>query len=209
MTGGAGRDSAVDTVVFDLGGVLIDWSPYHLYRKLLPDDAAIASFLAEVDLFGWLKHVDAQLGFERGVAALAARFPQHGHLIDAYWQRWAETLNGSMDDSVGLLAELRAAGTPLYAISNWATETWHHAEAFDFLDWFDGVVVSGHEGVAKPDAEIFERACARYGLSPARCVFIDDMPNNVEAARRLGFHAIAFTDAAKLDAELRALGFRF
>jgi len=198
--------AAVDAVVFDLGGVLIDWSPYHLYRKLLPDDDAIADFLVEIDLFGWLGQVDADLGFESGVAALAARFPHHAELIEAYWQRWAETLQGSFDDSVALVAELRDAGTPLYVISNWARETWHHADRFDFLDWFDGLVISGLEGVAKPDPAIFHRACSRFGLTPQRTVFIDDMPANVAAARDLGFHAIAFRDAGHLRGELRALG---
>lgn len=200
------KNGPIDTVVFDLGGVLIDWSPYHLYRKLFDSDAEIARFLEEIDLFNWLRGVDADIGFQRGVAELSARLPHHAGLIQAYWDRWPETLNGTMDDSLALVDELRAKGTPLYVISNWSSETWHHAEGFPFLKWFDGVVVSGLEGVAKPDARIFTLTCERYGLVPERCVFIDDMANNVESARNLGFHAIQFQTASSLRRDFVTLG---
>ncbi|MFP6699236.1 MAG: HAD family phosphatase [Alphaproteobacteria bacterium] len=196
----------VDTAVFDLGGVLIDWSPYHLYRRLFDNDGDIARFLEEIDLFNWLRGVDADIGFQRGVAELSARLPHHADLIQAYWDRWAETLNGTFDDSLALVEELRAIGTPLYVISNWSSETWHHAQGFPFLEWFDGVVVSGLEGVAKPDPTIFTLACDRYDLVPERCVFIDDMANNVESARNLGFHAIQFQNAPALRRDFVALG---
>ena len=197
----------IDTVVFDLGGVLIDWSPYHLYRKLFDNDDQIARFLDEIDLYSWLRGVDADKPFQRGVAELSARLPQHAPLIEAYWHRWAETLNGSLDDSLEVVSELRAGGLPLYVISNWSSETWHHAtERFDFLDWFDGLVISGLEGVAKPDPRIFHLACERHGITPERAVFVDDMAANVDSARGLGFHAIHFTDAAALRRQLAALG---
>ncbi|MFP6746087.1 MAG: HAD family phosphatase [Alphaproteobacteria bacterium] len=197
----------IDTVIFDLGGVLIDWSPYHLYRKLFDNDEEIAQFLAEIDLFNWLRGVDADQGFQRGVEELSARLPRHAALIEAYWHRWEETLNGSLDDSLAIVSELKAQGTPLYVISNWAAETWHHATArFEFLDWFDGVVVSGLEGVAKPDPKIFELACERHALAPEQCVFIDDIANNVDSARNLGFHGIQFTDAPALRKQLAGLG---
>ncbi len=197
----------IDTVIFDLGGVLIDWSPYHLYRKLFDSDAEIARFLEEIDLFNWLRGVDADQGFRRGVEELSARLPQHAALIEAYWHRWAETLNGSLDDSLAIVSELKAQDIPLYVISNWASETWHHAtDRFEFLDWFDSVVVSGLEGVAKPDPEIFNLACRRYALAPEQCVFIDDMAINVESARHLGFHGIQFADAPALRNHLAGLG---
>lgn len=200
------NDGAVDTVVFDLGGVLIDWSPYHLYRKLLDSDEEIARFLDEIDLFNWLQGVDADKPFQRGVAELSARLPQHAELIEAYWHRWEETLNGSLDDSLAVAAELKAEGVPLYVISNWSSETWHHAtRRFAFLDWFEGLVISGLEGVAKPDPKIFHLACKRYKLRPERAVFIDDRADNVESARTLGFHGIHFTDATALRRQLTAL----
>ena len=197
------NDGHIDAVVFDLGGVLIDWSPYHLYRKLFDSDAEIASFLAEVDLYNWLRGVDADKPFQQGVAELSARLPQHAELIEAYWHRWAETLNGALEDSLAVVSELKAAGMPLYVISNWSSETWHHAtERFAFLDWFDGLVISGLEGVAKPDPEIFRLACDRFTLMPEHTVFIDDRAENVESARAIGFHGVHFTDAAALRPQL-------
>ena len=197
----------IDTVIFDLGGVLIDWSPYHLYRKFFDSDEEISRFLEEIDLFNWLRGVDADLGFQRGVEELSARLPHHAELIEAYWHRWSETLNGSLDDSLAIVSELKVRDIPLYVISNWASETWHHAtERFEFLDWFDGVVVSGLEGVAKPEPRLFHLTCARYDLRPERCVFIDDMANNVESAAALGFHAIQFNNAPALRAQLTGLG---
>jgi 2-haloacid dehalogenase len=186
--------------------VLIDWSPYHLYRKLFGSDDEIARFLDEIDLYNWLRGVDADKPLQQGVAELSARLPQHAKLIEAYWYRWAETLNGALEDSLAVVSELRARGTPLYVISNWSAETWHHAtEQFAFLDWFDGLVISGLEGVAKPDPKIFHLACKRYNLTPERAVFVDDMAANVESARALGFHGIHFTDAAALRRQLAAL----
>jgi 2-haloacid dehalogenase len=186
-------------VIFDLGGVLIDWSPYHLYRKLFGSDREIAEFLEEIDLFHWLRGVDADKPFAKGVAELSARLPHRADLIEAYWQRWPETLNGTFDDTLAIVEELRASGLPLYVISNWSRETWHHAtDRFAFLDWFDDLVISGLEGVAKPDPEIFHLARRRFGVEPARTLFIDDHEVNVDSARALGFQAVQFTTADAL-----------
>lgn len=203
---GPANNGSFDAVVFDLGGVLIDWSPYHLYRKLFDSDDEIARFLDEIDIYNWLRGVDADQPFQQGVAELSAHLPQYAELIEAYWHRWAETLNGAFDDSLAVVSELKARGTPLYVISNWSSETWHHAtERFAFLDWFDGLVISGLEGVAKPDPEIFRLACDRYKLTPEHTVFVDDLAANVASARGLGFHTIHFTDAAALRRQLAAL----
>ena len=202
----APANAAPSAVVFDLGGVLIDWSPYHLYRQLFANDAEIAAFLDEIDLYGWLRGVDADKPFEASVHALAARFPHHGEPIRAYWQRWPETLRGPLPDSVDILRRLKTNGVPVYALTNWSYETWHHAGRFDFLDWFADIVVSGHEGVAKPDPAIFAIACRRFGVAPATTVFIDDHAANVEAATALGFHAVQFTAADQLERQLRAFG---
>ncbi|MDE0944220.1 MAG: HAD family phosphatase [Alphaproteobacteria bacterium] len=196
-----------DTVVFDLGGVLIDWSPYHLYRKLFDNDEDIARFLEEIDLYTWLRGVDADKSFQRGVEELSARLPHHADLIEAYWHRWAETLNGTLDDSVAIVSELKEQGRPLYVISNWSSETWHHAtDRFGFLDWFDDMVISGLEGIAKPSPGIFHLACERFKIAPEQTVFIDDLVVNVESAREIGFHGIHFTDAGALRRELVSLG---
>lgn len=204
--GDAPANAPVSTVVFDLGGVLIDWSPYHLYRQLFAGDAEIAAFLDEIDLFGWLRGVDADKPFEASVHALAARFPHHDEPIRAYWQRWPETIRGPLPDTVDILRRLKANGVPVYALTNWSRETWHHADRFDFLAWFADIVVSGHEGVAKPDPAIFEIACRRFGVEPGETAFVDDSATNVEAAAALDFRAIQFTGATELERQLRALG---
>jgi 2-haloacid dehalogenase len=132
------------------------------------------------------------------VATLSAQHPDEAALIAAYRDRWPEMLGGALDDTVAILDEVRAR-QPVYALTNWSAETFPHATArFDFLAWFAGIVVSGHEGLKKPDPALFSVLTARYDLDPARTVFIDDSPRNVDAARALGFDAIAFEDAATL-----------
>jgi 2-haloacid dehalogenase len=199
-------DSAIDTVVFDLGGVLIDWNPYHLYRELLPDDRAIGDFIEEIDLYGFLHGVDADKPFEASVRELAGRHPHHADLIHAYWDRWPETLNGALDDTVTLVRELKARAVPLYVVSNWSGETWHHGAGFPFLDHFDGLVISGLEGIAKPDARIYRILLDRHGLAAGTCLFVDDRRENVEAAERLGFHGHLFDGAAALRQRLQDTG---
>lgn len=193
-------------MVFDLGGVLIDWSPYHLYRQYLDDDAEIAAFLEEIDLYVWLRGVDADKEFEKAVYDLADRHPHRAELIKAYWERWPETMRDALHDTVALLRRLKARTFPVYALTNWSRETWHHAGRFEFLDWFDDIIVSGHEGIAKPDPAIFHLACERFDVRPQTTVFIDDHAPNVESAQRLGFTAVQFTSAPDLEERLSALG---
>ena len=193
-------------MIFDLGGVLIDWSPFHLYRKIFNSDAEIAGFLEEIDLFNWLLGADADKPFQAGIEELAARLPHLAKPILAYWHRWPETINGTFDDTLAVVAELRGQSVPLYVISNWSSETWRHAEHYPFLEWFNGVVISGLEGVAKPDRRIFDITCERYKLTPAQCVFIDDIDDNVNTACNLGFTGIHFKDTWSLREQLVELG---
>ena len=199
-------NTRVDTVIFDLGGVLIDWSPFHLYRKIFNSDAEIAGFLEEIDLFNWLLGADADKPFQAGIEELAARLPHLAKPILAYWHRWPETINGTFDNTLAVVAELRGQSVPLYVISNWSSETWRHAEHYPFLEWFNGVVISGLEGVAKPDRRIFDITCERYKLTPAQCVFIDDIDDNVNTACNLGFTGIHFKDTWSLREQLVELG---
>jgi 2-haloacid dehalogenase len=141
------------------------------------------------------------------VAELVARYPAQADLIRAYRERWEETLGSPIDGSVAILGELRAAGRPLYGLTNWSHETFPLARArFPFFDWFDGIVVSGEEKLIKPDPRLYVRLLERYRVDPARAVFIDDSPNNVEAAAALGIHAIHFRSPPALRDELTALG---
>jgi 2-haloacid dehalogenase len=200
----AGRRVAV----FDLGGVLIDWNPRHLYRKLFAgDEAAMEEFLATVCTHEWNRCQDAGRSFAEGARLLKAEHPDKAELIDAYGARFGEMLSGPIAGSVEILAELKARGTPLYGLTNWSSETYKPAfERFDFLRWFQGILVSGEVGVIKPDPRIFELLFERFAVDPHSAVYIDDVAANVAAARPLGLHAIHFTNPAALREELAGLG---
>lgn len=200
--------SPFTTVVFDLGGVLIDWDPRYLYRRLLASDEAIEAFLDEVGFPGWNYAVDAGLStWADAVDALSRSHPHHRHLIEAYPSRFAETLGGPIEGSVEVLRELHHQGVRLLALTNWSAETFPVAlERFDFLALFDDIVVSGAERVAKPDPEIFALLLRRHGLDPARTLFVDDKQANVHAAGRAGLVGVLFTDAVTLREDLESAG---
>ena len=197
-----------DTVVFDLGGVLIDWNPRYLYRKLFAaDEAGMERFLAEVCNGDWNEQQDAGRPFADAVALLVARHPDLRPLIEAYDRRWPEMLGGPIDGTVALLGELKAIGRPLYALTNWSAEKFPIArERYGFLGWFQGILVSGEERMKKPDPAIFRLMAARFGLAPGRTVYIDDAPHNVAAADALGFRALRFTGPERLRLDLAELG---
>jgi 2-haloacid dehalogenase len=199
--------SRITTVVFDLGGVLIDWDPRHLYRQLFDDDAAMEAFLAEVTTLEWNAAQDAGRPFAEAVSSLAAAHPEQRALIEAFHDRWPEMLGGPIPGTVDVLAELRGSGVRLFALSNWSAETFPVARSqFPFLGWFDGVVISGEVGWTKPDSRIFEHLVEQYAVAPQEAVFIDDSAANAQAAARLGFTAILFLDAAALRRDLQGLG---
>jgi 2-haloacid dehalogenase len=197
-----------DTVIFDLGGVLLDWNPRHLYRKLFPGDTAgIEHFLATVCTNEWNRCQDAGRLFAEGARLLKAEHPEKAELIDAYHSRFGEMIAGPIDGSVEILAELRDRGVPLYFLSNFSAETYPSALArFPFLTWFRGGIVSGEVGVIKPDPRIYALLLERSGIDPYRAVFIDDVAANADAARPFGIHGIRFENAAVLRAELIELG---
>jgi 2-haloacid dehalogenase len=195
------------TVVFDLGGVLIDWDPRHLYRQLFDDADEMESFLAEVTTAEWNGHQDAGRPWAEAIEILVAEYPERRELIEAFHRRWPEMLGGEIPGTLDVLAELRAAGVRLLALSNWSAEMFPVAlERFDFLAWFEGIVISGDVGVNKPDRRIFEHLAERFGIEPASAVFVDDSVANIDAATDLGFRAIKFTDAAALRQALVQLG---
>lgn len=198
--------SPINTVVFDLGNVLIDWNPRHLYRKIFADEAEMEYFLTHVCNSEWNEKQDAGRPWVEAVAEAGARFPQYEAAIRAYHERWPETLNGALEDSVALLKRLKNQGVRVLALTNWSNETFHFAEEqFPFLQEFEGIVVSGYEQLIKPDPRIFNLLIERYGLNPAQTVFVDDSPRNVEGARAVGLHAVQFSNAAKLEEALAQL----
>jgi len=191
---------APTAVIFDLGGVLIDWNPRYLYRSLfLDDEPGMEWFLSNVTSRAWNEQLDLGRNWAEAVAELVAQHPDRADLIRAYHERWEEMLGGPHQDTVAILAELRATRVPLYALTNWSGETFDMArDRFPFLEWFAGIVVSGHERLIKPDERIFRLLLERFSLAPASTLFIDDSKANVDQARRLGMDAILFTDAPEL-----------
>ncbi len=198
----------VRTLVLDLGGVVVDWDPRHLYRKLFAgDDAAMDHFLANVCTSEWNEAQDAGRPFSAAIAELQARHPEHRELIAAFWERWDEMLAGPIEGAPALLRELAAAGVPVYALSNGSAETWPRTRArFDFWDCFEGIVLSGEVGLVKPDAAIFRYLLETHGLEASTTLFVDDMERNVEAARRVGLQGIRFESVAALRSELAERG---
>jgi 2-haloacid dehalogenase len=203
-----GPEAGVDAVVFDLGGVLLDWNPRHLYRRLFGDDVdGMERFLAEVCTPAWNERLDAGRSWDDAIAEAIAAHPGQASLIRAYRERWEEMLGGPFTESVAILAELRGAGVRLYAATNWPQSTFPYALArYPFLQWFEDIVVSGREGVVKPDPAIFRLLLSRFGIEASRSVFIDDAPKNVAAAGLLGFHTIEFRNALQLRHDLASLG---
>jgi 2-haloacid dehalogenase len=196
------------TVVFDVGGVLVDWDPRHLYRKLFPGDPeGMERFLAEICTPEWNAGQDAGRSWAEATALLKAEHPAEAARIDAYHLRWEETLGGPIAGTVDILRELKEAGRRLYGLTNWSYETFPIGRArFDFLSWFDGIVVSGEERLVKPDPRIYRLLMERHGLRPDELVYVDDNARNIEAAAALGLHGIHFTEPSALRAELVALG---
>ena len=204
LTAQAGRS----IVVFDLGGVLLDWNPRHLYRKLFAgDEAAMEHFLATVCTHAWNRCQDAGRSFAEGARLLKAAHPDKAALIDAYGARFDEMIAGPIPGSIEILAALRDHGLPLYGLTNWSAETYPRArERFAFLSWFRGILVSDEVGVIKPDPRVFELLIERFAIDPHSTVYIDDVAANVDAATSFGIHAIQFTTPAALRHELLGLG---
>ena len=201
------RNAMIDTVVFDLGGVLIDWNPRYLYRQLFDDEAAMEHFLTKICTGPWNEQQDAGRPWNEAIARLSAEHPAHAPLIAAFRERWEEMLAGPIAGSVELLAELKARGVRLYALTNWSNETFPRAlELYDFLHWFEGIVVSGEERLIKPDPRIYQCLFERYGIEPSRALYIDDARRNVDAAAALGMQAWWFQGAEGLRTWLASHG---
>jgi 2-haloacid dehalogenase len=194
--------------IFDLGGVLLDWDPRLLYRKLFHgDEAAMDDFLATVCTTAWNKQQDAGRPF---VDATRALLPEHADkidLIEAWGKRFDEMVPGAIEGTVAVLAELKQRDVPIYAITNWSSETFPAMQRrFAFLDWFRDIVVSGSERVIKPDPRIFQILLQRQSIAPESAVFIDDVADNAAAAAALGIHGIHFRSPDQLRGELVSAG---
>jgi 2-haloacid dehalogenase len=200
-------DSRTSAVVFDVGGVLIDWDPRHLFRRIIADEQEREWFLREVCSPEWNLEQDRGRPWADAVADAIARHPAHEPSIRAYDERWLETIGGVDEDVAALVREVRGTGLPTYALTNYSAEKWLLSrDRLDILREFDAVVVSGEERVAKPDERIYRILLRRYDLDPATTFFTDDVAANVAGACAVGIDAERFVDAATLRAQLADRG---
>ena len=204
MTGG----TAPSIVVFDIGQVLIEWDPRHLYRELFDGyEDLMEDFLERVCSPAWNLEQDRGRPWSEAVAQLAAEHPDCAELIRAYDDMWERMVPGPIPGTPEILAELKARGAPVYAITNFSADKFDlTCRRFDFLNGFDGIIVSGRERLVKPDPAIFHLLTDRYGLEANRCFFIDDNPANVESAKSVGMSAHLFLGAEALRRDLEAVG---
>jgi 2-haloacid dehalogenase len=195
-------------IIFDLGGVLINWDPHLLYRKIFDDEQEMKDFLANIATMDWNEEQDMGRPLQVGTNMLIKQYPEHEVPIRAYYTRWEEMLGGVIEGTVALFNQLRASGKyKLYALSNWSAETFSIAQKhYDLLNWFDGVVISGVEKTRKPFPEFYHILLNRYDLKPEECLFIDDNHRNILAAEALGIPSVHFVGAEELGQELKKRG---
>ncbi len=191
---------AISTIIFDLGGVLIDWNPDYVYREVIPDTEKRRFFFENICTHDWNIEQDAGRPLAEATELLVAQHPDWESEIRDYYGRWEEMLGGPLHDTVDLLRELRERREHrLLALTNWSGETFPVAlSRYDFLHWFEGIVVSGDEKTRKPFAGIYQKLLDRYEVDPAGAVFIDDSLTNVEGAEAVGIRGIHFQGAQRL-----------
>lgn len=195
----------IDTIIFDLGGVLIDWQPDHMYKKIIKDEQQRKWFLETICTMEWNEQQDGGRTIQEANNVLITQYPEHRELILAYYDRWEEMLVGPILPTVELFKNIKSSGKyKLYALTNWSAETFPRAlELFDFLHWFDGRVVSGEEKTRKPYKEIYDIILNRFSLSPQKTLFIDDNIKNINAAKEIGINCIHFSSPEQLTEELK------
>ena len=191
-----------------MGGVLIDWNPRHLYRKIFKTEEEMEWFLQHVCTNDWNEKQDGGRSFEEATSELLIKFPEHENPIRAWYNRWEETVNGSIAGTVEILSQIRESKKfRLYALTNWSEQTFPWAlKNFDFLHWFEGIVVSGHEKTRKPFPEFYQILLDRYKIDPAKSIFIDDVPRNILGGQAVGIAGVHFQSPSQLKLELRKLG---
>jgi 2-haloacid dehalogenase len=198
----------INTVIFDLGGVLIDWNPRYVYRTIFKTEEEIDWFFENVATHDWNENQDAGYPIAKATEELVAQHPEWEKEIKAYYGRWTEMLGGPIHETVEIFRQLKDnPDIKTYALTNWSAETFHIAlERYDFLHWFDGRVVSGEERTRKPFHDFYQRLLERYKVDPSRALFIDDNLRNVKASEELGIKSIQFTTPRKLAEHLKELG---
>jgi 2-haloacid dehalogenase len=194
------------TIIFDLGGVLVDWNPRYLYRKIFKDQGEMEFFLSQICSPDWNAQMDRGYPFKTAIGELTDQHPEYALHIQAFFWRWEEMILGSFPETVKILEEIKAAGYPLAGLSNWSGETLPRvAHRFEFLAWLDPLVVSGEVEMVKPDPEIFQYLLKTIQRDPEECIFIDDSEINIQTAEELGFECIHYISPIQLRSRLGEL----
>lgn len=195
----------INTIIFDLGGVLIDWNPRYLFEKIFSEEREMDYFLSTICTPQWNEEQDAGRRLSDGTDILVKEYPEYELAIRSYYGRWDEMLGGSIDESVHILEELKEQNkVRLYALTNWSAETYPIAYfQYDFLQYFEDIIVSGKEGIRKPSPQIYQLACDRFKTRPESTLFIDDNLRNIKAAKKFGLQTFHFEQPEKLRKELK------
>lgn len=197
----------IRAIVFDFGGVLVDWNPWYLYRDYFQDESAMHAFLNEIEFADWNHEQDRGRPFAEAVVIHSEKYPQHANLIRVYDERWQDSIGGEISATVEILQALKRRGYPLYGLSNWSAEKFVLVrERFPFFDLFDTIVLSGEVKLAKPDPRIFDLLLAQTHSRAEECLFIDDAEKNIKAAQALGWQTIHFVSPEQLAKELEQRG---
>ncbi len=193
-------DIKITTIIFDLGGVLIDWNPRYVYRQIFDSEEKIDWFFENICTNDWNEKQDAGRSLQEATEELVAKHPEYENEVKAYYDRWKEMLGGPIEETVEILHALREAKKyKMYALTNWSAETFPVAlERYDFLKWFDGIVMSGEEKTRKPFADIYHTLLSRFTIDPSEAIFIDDSLRNIEGAEAVGINGIHFQSPGQL-----------
>lgn len=193
-------------IIFDLGNVLIKWDLHPLMRRFFPTPQAVDSFLAEVSFLEWNAHQDQGRPFAEGISIISAQYPQYAHIFQHFHNHWSDTIQEHIPGTVAIAKQVKAAGYPIYLLSNFSAETFPLAcQLHPFLNIFDDAIISGEVGMIKPNPAIFHYTLDRIQRKAEECVFIDDHLPNIETARQLGFTAIHFRAPGELKTQLQHL----
>jgi len=197
----------IKAIIFDFGGVLVNWDPKHLYQRFFPGQPQVMeNFLKEIDFYSWNALQDKGRPFSEGIASLSDQHPQHAHLIRAYFDHWDDSITGPIQGTVDILRTLKEKGCSLYGLSNWSAETFPRVrQKYAFFDMLDEIFLSGEIGLIKPDQAIFNLLLNKTGYSAPECVLIDDSQANIDAARKMGFRTIHFSSPEQLQIDLQGL----
>ena len=196
--------SKITTIIFDLGGVLIDWNPKYVYRQIFDNEERIDWFFENICTSNWNENQDAGRSLKEGTEELVNKDPEYKKEIEAYYGRWTEMLGGTLPDTVNILKSLKETKKyKLYALTNWSAETFPVAlERYHFLQWFDGIVMSGEEKSRKPFPEIYSILLSRFHVNAFEALFIDDSVRNINGAKAVGISGIHFQSSQQLSDEL-------